>query len=299
MSSAIDAGVVSSDTICTICDGPVEIGGYSIKTWNGKYYPDLTMTQVIQRSDNTGMVFAGRKLGLDRMLAYLKKFGISELTGIDLQGEVSPDMRPRDAWYPIDVATATFGQGITVTPIELLTAFASIANEGKRMEPHVVNTIDTPEGESIKIQPKVVNRPISAKTAKIMTEILVNAVDNGEAKWAKPKGYRIAGKTGTSQIAVAGHYDPNHTIASFIGFAPADDPRFVMLVVLNRPSTSIYGSETAAPIFFNIAKKVLTYYNIPPSQTVINAPEPIVPIEINEPTLEPSPDATSEAEVTP
>ncbi len=293
MSSAIDSGAVSSDTVCTICAGPVEIGGYSIKTWNNKYYPNTTMTEVIEHSDNTGMVFVGQKLGLDRMLNYLKKFGLSDLTGIDLQGEVSPDLRRKDAWYPIDLATATFGQGITVTPIGLLTAFASIANDGKRMEPHVVNTIETPDGEQIQIQPKVLDKPISPKTAKIMTEILVNAVDNGEAKWAKPQGYRIAGKTGTAQIPVSGHYDPRHTVASFIGFAPADDPKFVMLVILNRPTSSIYGSETAAPIFFNIARKVLTYYNIPPTETIITTPEPIIQTE------EPSPDATSEAEVTP
>jgi cell division protein FtsI/penicillin-binding protein 2 len=95
---------------------------------------------------------------------------------------------------------------------------------------------------------------------------MVNAVDNGEAKWAKPKGYRIAGKTGTAQIPIAGHYDANKTIASFVGFAPADDPKFVMLVVVDRPTTSIYGAETAAPIFFNIAKSILMYYNIPPSE---------------------------------
>ena len=268
MSSAIDAGVINSDTICTICEGPVEIGGYSIKTWNNKYYPNITMTEVIQHSDNTGMVFVGQKLGLDRMISYLNKFGIGDLTGIDLQGEVSPDLRKKNDWHPIDLATATFGQGITVTPIQLLTAFASIANDGKRMEPHIVNTINTPDGNEIKIQPKVLSKPISPKTAKIMTEILVNAVDNGEAKWAKPKGYRIAGKTGTAQIAVAGHYDPKQTIASFIGFAPAEDPKFAMLVVLNRPTSSIYGAETAAPIFFNIAKKILTYYNIPPDTNI-------------------------------
>lgn len=272
MSSAIDTGVLSSDTICTICNAPVEIGGYTIRTWNDKYNANSTMTQVIQNSDNTGMVFVGKALGLDRMLKYLSKFGIGDMTGIDLQGEGAPSLRPRDNWYPIDLATATFGQGITVTPIELLTAFTAIANEGKRMEPHVVSSIETPEGDIIKIPPKVLSQPISAKTAKIMTEMLVNAVDKGEAKWAKPQGYRIAGKTGTAQIALAGHYDPQNTITSFIGFAPADDPKFVMIVVLNRPKTSIYGSETAAPIFFNIAQKILTYYNIPPTEPIKTSP---------------------------
>src|SRR5882672_856325 len=104
------------------------------------------MTDVIIHSDNTGMVFAGRKLGEDRLFSYFEKFGIGELTGIDLQGEETATLRPRDEWYPIDYATATFGQGITVTPIELLTAFSAIANEGKRMEPHIVKSIETADG---------------------------------------------------------------------------------------------------------------------------------------------------------
>jgi len=247
MASAIDAGLVTPDTKCSICAGPVTIGDYDIHTWNDKYNADETMTEVIQHSDNTGMVFVGKKLGLDRLLSYFQKFGIGDVSGIDLQGEEEAAIRQRDKWYPIDLATATFGQGITVTPIELLTAFSAIANEGKRMEPHVVAAI-------------------SERAAKVMTEMMVNAVDKGEAKWAKPKGYRIAGKTGTAQIPVAGHYDPKQTIASFIGFAPADDPKFLMLVVIDRPTTSIYGAETAAPVFFRVAKNILTYYNISPTE---------------------------------
>ncbi len=293
MSSAIDTGVVNSDTVCTICNAPVEIGEYTIKTWNDKYNANSTMTQVIQNSDNTGMVFVGKALGLDRMLKYLKKFGIDDMTGIDLQGEVAPGLRERDSWYPIDLATATFGQGISVTPIGLLSAFSAIANEGKRMEPHVVSSIETPEGDIIKVPVKVLSQPISSKTAKIMTEMLVNAVDKGEAKWAKPQGYRIAGKTGTAQIALAGHYDPKNTITSFIGFAPADNPKFIMIIVLNRPKTSIYGSETAAPIFFNVAKKILTYYNIPPTERVNNtSPERVV--VVTEPPIIPTSPVESE-----
>lgn len=266
MAAAINEGVVKPDTVCPNCSGPVEIGGYEIKTWNDTYRQNLNMIEAIQYSDNTGMVFAGQKLGLDRMLEYFDRFGLGEATGIDLQGEVTPTIRPRSNWYPIDLATASFGQGISVTPIELLSAFASLANNGIRMEPHVVASVETPEGEVIAIPPKVVQRTVSEKTTKIMTEILVNAVEKGEAKWAKPEGYRIAGKTGTAQIPVEGHYDPNQTIPSFIGFAPADNPKFVMLVVLDRPTKSIYGSETAAPIFFRIARKALTYYNIAPTQ---------------------------------
>lgn len=266
MAAAINEKLVKPETKCDICSGPVSIGEYQIRTWNNKYYNSINMIDVIRHSDNTGMVFAGRKLGLDRMLNYFDRFGIGRLTGIDLQGEVSPDIKPREEWYPIDLATASFGQGINVTPIELLVAFSTIANEGKRMEPHVVSQIETSDGKIIKIKPKVLDQPIKPETAKVMTEILVNAVNKGEAQWARLKGYRIAGKTGTAQIPVAGHYDPNKTIASFIGFAPADDPKFAMLVIVDRPTKSIYGSETAAPIFFSIAREILAYYGIQPTE---------------------------------
>lgn len=266
MAGAFDANVVKPDTICTICDGPVAMGGYEIRTWNNKYYKDSTMIDVIRRSDNIGMVYVSQKLGLTKMLSYFRRFGIGDITGIDLQGEVEPPLKDEKDWYAIDVATASFGQGITVTPIELLSAFSAIANDGIRMEPHLAARIITADGKTIPILSKVLGQPISKTSAKIMAEILVNAVDNGEAKWAKPKGFRIAGKTGTAQIPIAGHYDPDKTIASFIGFAPADDPKFAMLVIVDRPTTSIYGSETAAPIFFNIAKDIFAYYDIPPSE---------------------------------
>lgn len=163
------------------------------------------------------------------------------------------------------MATAGFGQGITVTPIELLDAFSSIANDGQRMEPHVVSQVVKSDGETVAIPPKVLDQTFTPETAKVMTEILVNTVNNGEAKYLRLPGYRIAGKTGTASIAKDGHYDPNKTIASFIGFAPADDPKFVMVVILNKPTSSIYGSETAAPIWFSIAKDMLTYYGITPT----------------------------------
>ena len=265
MSSALQAGVIKPETKCPICGGPVEVGGYEIHTWNNKYFKNTNMVEVIQHSDNTGMVFVAQKLGLDRMLTYLKKFGIGDLTGIDLQGEIAPSLKPKNLWYKVDLATAGFGQGISVTGIELLDAISAIANNGKRMEPHVVSAIQTPDGQTLKIEPKILDTPISSETAKIMTEILVNAVNKGEASWTRLKGYRIAGKTGTASIPIQGHYDPNQTIASFVGFAPADNPKFSMIVVLNKPTTSIYGSETAAPIFFSIAKDILAFYNIAPT----------------------------------
>lgn len=266
MSAALDAGVVTPETRCPICDKPVSIGGYDIHTWNNKYYKNINMIDVIMRSDNTGMVYVAQKLGLSRMLYYLDKFGIGKLADIDLQGEVAPILKSKNNWYPVDLATAGFGQGISVTPLELLDAFSAIANQGKRMQPRVVSQVGSPNGEIFKISPKVLDTPISEKTAKVMTEMLVNAVNKGEAQWARLKGYRIAGKTGTASIPLKGHYDPSQTITSFIGFAPADRPKFAMLVIIDRPTTSIYGAETAAPVFFDIARDLLSYYNIPPSE---------------------------------
>jgi len=265
MSSALQEGVVKPQTKCPICGGPIEIGGFEIHTWNNKYYKDTNMVEVIQHSDNIGMVYVSQKLGLDKMLSYLSKFGIGSLTNIDLQGETVPSLKPKNSWYKVDLATASFGQGISVTAIELLSAISAIANNGKRMEPHVVSAIETPDGKTIKIAPKVLGTPIDEKTAKVMTELMVNAVNKGEASWTRTKGYRVAGKTGTASIPIQGHYDPNQTITSFVGFAPANDPKFIMLVVLNKPTTSIYGSETAAPIFFQIAKDLFSFYNIAPS----------------------------------
>lgn len=265
MAAGIDDKKVKPDTKCPICAKPIEIGGYEIRTWNNEYIANISMTDVIMHSDNTGMVYVAQSLGLDTMLSYFHKFGIGDITGIDLQGEVTPTLRERNSWYPIDLATAGFGQGISVTPIELLSGFSAIANGGVRMEPHVVDKIISENGDEIDIQPKVLDQAVSSETAKVMTEILVNAVNKGEANFARVKGYRIAGKTGTAQIPIAGHYDASKTIASFIGFAPADDPKFAMLVVIDRPSSSIYGAETAAPTFFSISRDIFAYYGIAPT----------------------------------
>ena len=266
MSIALEDGAVTPTTQCNICGGPVKVGDYDIHTWNNEYFPNINMIDVIRHSDNTGMVFVSKRLGLSKMLDGLKKFGIGDITGIDAQGEFAPEIKDPESWYPIDLATASFGQGISVTPIQLIDGFSAIANSGIRMEPHLVSKIQTADGETIPIAPKELDQPISDKTSKVMTEMLVNAVNKGEASFARLKGYRIAGKTGTASIPINGHYDPTKTIASFIGFAPADDPKFTMLIVLNQPSTSIYGAETAAPIFFDIARDVLLHYGITPAQ---------------------------------
>lgn len=265
MSGTISEGLLEAETRCDICDGPIEVGGFNIRTWNNKYFPDSTMTDVIVHSDNTGMVFAGRKLGIEKMYSYIENFGFGSLTGIDLEDEATPDLRDKDTWREIDLATSSFGQGIAVTPIQMVRAVGTIANGGKLMEPHVVRELKD-INSSFKIEPKVIRQVITETAAKNVTEMMIKAVDEGEAKFAKPKGFKIAGKTGTAQIPVAGHYDPNKTIASFVGFAPADDPKFVMLVRYDQPSTSPFGSETAAPTFFEIAKELFTYYKIAPSE---------------------------------
>lgn len=265
MASALDSGVVTPDTECDICYGPYTIGEYQIKTWNEKYYPASSMTEVIQHSDNIGMVYVGRKLGVSRLVEYLKLFGLGEKSGVDIQGEISSDIRKDNAWYPIDLATSSFGQGISLTPIQLLVGVSAIANGGYIVKPYVVSQIKTSDGKKINIEKQIKRRVISQNTSKLMTDMMVNAVEKGESKWTKIPNYKVAGKTGTAQIPIKGHYDPTETIASFVGFFPADKPLISMLVLLNRPKTSIYGSETAAPIFFSIARDLINYYNIQPS----------------------------------
>ena len=262
MAAALDARAVTPETICETCGGPIQIGGYTIRTWNDVYYPNSTMTEVIVHSDNTGMVFAVRKLGLDTLYEYLVRFGIGEKTGIDLEEESKVELRQKKEWKEIDLATASFGQGIAVTGIQMARIVATIANGGVMLKPQVVHKV---EGEvELELKPKPGKRVLSNETARLLTEMMVTAVEKGEAKWAKPDGYRIAGKTGTAQIPVAGHYDEDKTIVSFVGFAPSENPVFAMLVKLREPQSSPWGSETAAPLWFAIAKDLFYYYGIQP-----------------------------------
>lgn len=243
--------------------GPIRVANYTIQTWNNKYEGKITATRILEKSSNVGMVWVGEKLGKDKLYSYLDRYGFGKLTGIDLQGEVAGYIKAKNNWYPIDFTTLTFGQGIAVTPIQMLRAFTSLVNGGNLYSPYVVAKIKSSDSEK-STRLKFSNRTISERTSKIIVKMLVATVENGEAKWVKPKGYKVGGKTGTAQIPIAGRYDPAKTIASFIGFAPADDPSFIVLVSLREPKTSPWGSETAAPIFFEIAKELLVYYNIAP-----------------------------------
>ncbi|MBI3577735.1 penicillin-binding protein 2 [Candidatus Gottesmanbacteria bacterium] len=263
MSGALEEKAVTPTTIVDE-SGPVTIGDYTIRTWNNQYHGPITTTKILEYSSNVGMVSVGRKLGKDRLLRYIHQFAFGIPTNIDLEDETSADLRPDKEWRDIDVATASFGQGIAVTPIQMARAVAALANDGWLMEPHTVKEVVDAKGNRVSIKPKKLKQVVGSAAAHVIAEMMVAAVDNGEAKWAKPKGYRIAGKTGTAQIPVAGHYDAKKTIASFVGFAPADDPKFVMLVTLREPTSSPWGSETAAPLFFTIAKDMFRYWGIPP-----------------------------------
>lgn len=244
-------------------EGPVEVGDYTIRTWDNKYEGRVSMTRILEKSSNVGMVHIGEKLGAENVYSYIHDYGFGKPTNIDLQGENPGFLKRKAEWYPIDYATATFGQGIAVTPIQMIRAFSSLVNGGKLLEPHIVRALASEDRKNV-IEPKVERVILKPQTSEIIKKMLVSTVENGEIRWAKPEGYTIGGKTGTAQIPIAGHYDPNKTVASFIGFAPADKPKFIALVVLKEPESSPWGSETAAPLFFEIAKDLLVYYNIAP-----------------------------------
>ena len=263
MSAALDAEVVNPDTKCEICVGPLQVDKYYIRTWNDQYRPDSTMVDIIVYSDNVGMAFVGQKLGADKLYDYLDAFGIGKLTGIDLQGEATPKLRSKEEWNIVDVSTTSFGQGIALTPIQMLKAVSAIANDGILVKPQVVDKLQG-RGWLEDIKPQFDGRVISEDTAKIMKSIMVEAAKNGEAKWTHLRGFKVAGKTGTAQIPVAGHYDDEKTIASFIGFAPSDNPEFLMLVTLREPKSSPWASETAAPLWYSIANELFLYLGIQP-----------------------------------
>jgi len=263
MAAALDAKAVEPDTKCDICAGPLKVDKYTIETWNKEYRSDSDMVDVIVHSDNVGMAFVGSRLGADKLYDYLDRFGIGSLTGIDLQGEASPRLRERGTWNIVDLATASFGQGVAVTPIQMIKAVSAIANGGRVVRPQVVDKLLGESWEE-EIKPEIGERVISEETAKAVTAIMVLAAKEGEAKWTHLKGFSVAGKTGTAQIPIAGHYDEEKTIASFIGFAPSDKPKFIMLVTLREPQTSPWASETAAPLWYSIAKDLFPYFGVQP-----------------------------------
>lgn len=263
MAAALEEKAIKPETICDICAGPVKIDKYTINTWDNQYRPNSTVTDILVNSDNVGMVFIGQKLGLDKFLDYFHRFGFTEKTGIDLQDESVPEAKPDKQWTYVDLATASFGQGFVVTGMQLLQAVSTIANGGQLVTPRVVNKV-IGDNKEIGIPVKIKQTVVSPETAEIVANMMIAAAKSGEAKWASVKGYQIAGKTGTAQVAVGGKYAEKKTNASFIGFAPANKPKFAMLVTLKEPQTSQWASETAAPLWFSLAQDLLNHFNVVP-----------------------------------
>lgn len=262
MAAGVDNGKITPQTTY-IDNGRIKIGKYTIENYNSRVFGEKTMTEVLENSINTGAVFAERQLGHDLFLDYITSFGFFELTGIDLQGEVFSENRIFKRGYEINFATASFGQGIEITPIQLVRAFSAIANEGRMVKPYLVERI-IKKGEEINVQPEVSPKQvISSKTASQLTAMLISVVENGFAKSAGISGYYIAGKTGTSQVPEKGVYSPDKTWQSFIGFGPAFNPRFLILVKLDNPKTRT-AEYSAVPLFKELAKYIIDYYKIPP-----------------------------------
>ncbi|HSW89737.1 MAG TPA: penicillin-binding protein 2 [Patescibacteria group bacterium] len=265
VATGIDLGRIGPETPCDDCGAPKKVGTYTIRTWNNEYQAGITMLQALVKSDNTAMMFAADKIGKQSFISYVKNFGFGQESGIDLQDESTPTLRPDQSWGDIDLATASFGQGIAVTGIQMVNAVNAIANGGVLMQPEIADRVYS-DGQNFVIPPKPLRRVVSAQTARTVANMMIDSAAHGDAKWTLPAQYSIAGKTGTAQIPVGGHYDENRTIASFVGFAPAENPKFTMLVRLVEPKTSQWGSETAAPLWFSIAKQLFLKMGIQPKQ---------------------------------
>jgi cell division protein FtsI/penicillin-binding protein 2 len=264
MAIALDLGVVAPDSTY-VDNGVLEVGGRDIYNWDRASHGVTSMTDLLGKSLNVGAATLSVTTGPTRYYAGLESFGIGHLTGVDLQGEAPGQLRePGDPeWHDSDLATNSFGQGIAVTPLQMTVAVSAVANRGLVMQPHVVSQRTGEDGEMIAAQPSTVGRAISTETAISLSDMLAHAVVR-EASPALVPGYSIAGKTGTAEIPVPGGYDPEQTIATFVGFGPVDDPRFVVLIKLDRPKTSRWGSETAAPIFSQFVQRLVILMEIPP-----------------------------------
>ncbi len=265
MAGAINDGLVQPDT--TFVDsGPVRVAKYLINTFDGKHLGVQTMTQVLEQSNNIGMVWVAQKMGAERMYDYLRRFGIGERTGIELDGETQTNLQEPQKWNVATVATTGFGQGIVVTPIQALNAINAIANNGVLMQPHVVESIRNNAGEEQKTSVVPVRQVVSRESADKVSAMMVSVIENGAGRLARVEGYYLAGKTGTAQVAdETGKYSQDKKIITFVGFGPVPDPQFSILIKLDNPYGLSFASGTAAPMFRNLSEKLLTYYQVPPS----------------------------------
>jgi len=267
MSAGIDSKVVTPDTTYTDT-GAINEAGYTIKNSDGKANGVQTMTQVLEKSLNTGVIFVEKLLGNLRFYEYVKNFGFGQMSGIETIGEVPGSISGVAELRNINSFTATFGQGISMTPLQLANAFAVIANGGKLTRPHLVEKIVESDGEEKITQPKEERRVISRETSLDLARMLVSVVKNGHGKKAGVPGYLVAGKTGTAQVPKKDGpgYEEGVHVGSFAGFAPAYDPKFVMLVKLDNPKNVEWAESSAAPTFGEMAKFMLDYFGVEPTE---------------------------------
>jgi len=269
--AALEEGVVGKEDLF-YC----EMGKYP---YAGKVIHDthphgwLSFAKILQVSSNIGFTKVAQKLKKDRYYRYIEKFGFGQVTGIDVPGEVPGLLRRAESWSAIDLATHAFGQGISATPLQMVTAYAAIANGGFLMRPYVTRRVVSPQGEIVlEIQPHVVRRVISEKTARSLASILKDVTnEGGTGVMANVDGFEVAGKTGTAQKAdlVHGGYAAKKRVASFVGFVPANDPRLVALVLIDEPEVNVYGGVVAAPAFRNIAQAALRHLAVAPQQAAL------------------------------
>lgn len=264
MAGALDSHTVEPST--TFMDtGSIVVGGATITNWNNGAWGQQDMTGCLANSLNVCLAWVATQMGNDNFYTYMKRFGLGHPTGIDLAGEVGGRLKlPGDGdWYPVDLGTNAFGQGVAITPIQLVMAASAIANGGRMFYPHVLQAI-VEDGKQHNMSPQLVGNPISAATAHTLNEMLAVAIETEGSQGIVP-GYRIAGKTGTAEIPdPTGGYDSNYTNASFIGWGPVDDPQFLVYVWLEKPTSDIWGSVVAAPVFRNIVEKLVVLRGIPP-----------------------------------
>ncbi len=263
MAAALDSGTTTPGT--TYLDtGALLVGGATIRNWNDQAWGVQDMTGCLENSLNVCMAMLSTKMGAQTFYGYMNRFGLGHLTSIDLAGEAAGRLKvPGDAdWYPVDLATNAFGQGVSVTPIQLMMAASAVPNNGRMVAPHVLYAM-VRDGRQYSVPTQYAGTPISTDTAHTLNQMLAVSLER-ESSQALVPGYRVAGKTGTAQIPTDYGYADGITNASFLGWGPVDDPQFMIYVWLERPSASIWGSETAAPVFAQVAQKAVLLLNIPP-----------------------------------
>jgi cell division protein FtsI/penicillin-binding protein 2 len=266
MAAALDMGIVTPSTPF-IDTGVTYVDGVPIYNWDNNSWGPVDMIGCLQHSINVCMVWIAQGMGADNFYKYMKAFGIGQRTNIDLSGEtLFPLMTNSDpGWHHIDLATNAFGQGLSVTPIQMVEAVSAVADQGRMMAPHVVKAIIS-NGQQYNINPVTVGAPISAKTAQTLTNMLSQSLV-AEASTALVDGYSIAGKTGTAQIAEGNHYATDVINASFVGWGPTDDPQFVVYVWLEKAPGNDWGSTIAAPVFQKVVQQLVVQMDIPPDAT--------------------------------